>query len=154
MDTATKHYTDRDAMALDKAGGYYARHVFAMTAEQLHAKSDIAAELGWRDMQIDQMRQKLDDEADALTVAYMSGYSRGKHPSTAIARRIKGVRVDGDRVVVAVKGGNDAARWLCEQIVLLIESVPAQQAPDAQPAKRSAIDVQHLPSDDTEGGAT
>lgn len=26
---------------------------------------------------------------------------------------IRGVRVDGDMVIISVKGGNDAARWLC-----------------------------------------
>ena len=30
---------------------------------------------------------------------------------------IKGVRVDGDTVIVKVKGGNDAARWLCGEIL-------------------------------------
>lgn len=48
----TKQYSERNAMALDKAGGYYSRHVRAMTAERLDSKSGIAAELGWRDMQL------------------------------------------------------------------------------------------------------
>lgn len=56
-----KQYADRDAMALDEAGGYYMRHVMAMTGEQLHGKGDIAAELGWRDMQIAAVQQKLDE---------------------------------------------------------------------------------------------
>lgn len=55
-----KQYAERDAMALDEAGGYYMRHVMAMTGEQLHGKADIAAELGWRDMQISALQQKLD----------------------------------------------------------------------------------------------
>jgi|GEM_PF-4614638 len=56
----TKQYAERDAMALDEAGGYYMRHVMAMTGEQLHGKGDIAAEFGWRDMQIAALQQKLD----------------------------------------------------------------------------------------------
>ncbi len=48
----TKQYCERDVMALDRAGGYYARHIQAMTTEGLESKSDIAAELGWRDMRI------------------------------------------------------------------------------------------------------
>ena len=32
----------------------------------------------------------------------------------------KGVRVDGDKVIVAVKGGNHAARWLCGELVSLV----------------------------------
>ena len=45
-----KLYADRDASELDDAGGYYFRHVMAMTAEGLHSKSQIACELGDRDM--------------------------------------------------------------------------------------------------------
>jgi hypothetical protein len=30
---------------------------------------------------------------------------------------IRGVRVEGDTVVVSVKGGNEAARWLCGAII-------------------------------------
>lgn len=56
----TKQYAERDAMALDKAGGHYMRHVMAMTREHLHGKGDIAAELGWRDMQIAGLQQNLD----------------------------------------------------------------------------------------------
>jgi hypothetical protein len=38
---------------------------------------------------------------------------------------IRGVRVDGDTVIVTVKGGNDAARWLCGE--LLAGGQPASQ---------------------------
>lgn len=55
-----KQYAERDAMALDDAGGYYFRHVLAMTGEKLHSKGDIAAELGWRDMQIEQLKAERD----------------------------------------------------------------------------------------------
>lgn len=55
-------YAVRDLMAMDIAGNHYCRHVDHMTREQLHSKSDIAAELGWRDMQI----AKLTAERDAL----------------------------------------------------------------------------------------
>ena len=48
-------YKERDPMALDAAGGYYFRHVNAMTEERLHSKADIAAELGYRDMVIDDL---------------------------------------------------------------------------------------------------
>lgn len=36
---------NRDILEQDRAGGYYFRHVQALTAEALHSKSDIAAEL-------------------------------------------------------------------------------------------------------------
>jgi hypothetical protein len=42
-----------------------------------------------------------------------------------VAWPIRGARVDGDKVIVTVKGGNDAARWLCGELVALIS--PADQ---------------------------
>jgi len=48
-------YKERCPMALDAAGGYYFRHLNAMTGEKLHAKSEIAAELGYRDLIIDEL---------------------------------------------------------------------------------------------------
>jgi hypothetical protein len=53
-----RQYADRDPMALDKAGGFYIRHVSAMTREGLHSKADIAAELGWRDMLIASLEEQ------------------------------------------------------------------------------------------------
>lgn len=50
--TGIKQYAQRDHRALDRDGGHYMRHVSAMTGEGLHAKSDIAAELAWRDWRI------------------------------------------------------------------------------------------------------
>ena len=55
----TKYYAERDIEALDRAGWYYSRHVEAMTAEGLHAKSDIAAELAHRDQLIVTLRETL-----------------------------------------------------------------------------------------------
>jgi len=54
-----KQYAERDAIALDRAGGYYLRHVYAMTKEGLHGKSDIAAELAFRDMEIDRLKAEV-----------------------------------------------------------------------------------------------
>ncbi|MCP1316414.1 hypothetical protein [Halomonas sp. 707B3] len=76
-------YAERDIMALDKHGGHYTRHLSAMTGEALHDKSDIAAELAWRDAEIARLererdayrtaeehqialRQKIEQERDAL----------------------------------------------------------------------------------------
>jgi hypothetical protein len=52
----TKQYAERDVMALDEDGGFYYRHIDAMTGEGLHSKSDIAAELGYRDMKIEALQ--------------------------------------------------------------------------------------------------
>ena len=49
-------YAHRDHRAL---GEHYLRHVSAMTGEGLHAKSDIAAELAWRDAEIERLRVRL-----------------------------------------------------------------------------------------------
>jgi len=55
-------YAKRNAMALDSDGDYYSRHIYAMTKEGLHSKSDIAKELAWRDREIDRLRTQLEDE--------------------------------------------------------------------------------------------
>ncbi len=63
MGEVSKQYAERDVMALDRAGGYYSRHVRAMTAEGLQSKSDIAAELAWRDAEIERLRSEASDRA-------------------------------------------------------------------------------------------
>ncbi|HEQ3514721.1 TPA: hypothetical protein VGT23_001380 [Vibrio cholerae] len=50
-------YQERDIIELDNAGNYYGKHVLAMTREDLRSKSDIAAELGYRDMVIDKLTE-------------------------------------------------------------------------------------------------
>lgn len=52
MEGPVTQYKQRDVRALDANGGHYSRHVAAMTEEGLVAKSDIAAELAWRDARI------------------------------------------------------------------------------------------------------
>lgn len=52
----TLQYPDHDAREL---GEYYTRHVYAMTAEDLYAKSGIAVQLAWRDREIDRLRSAL-----------------------------------------------------------------------------------------------
>lgn len=59
-------YKERDAMQLDEAGNYYGKHVVAMTSESLHSKSDIAAELGYRDMVIDIITKQRDELVELL----------------------------------------------------------------------------------------
>ena len=48
-------------------------------------------------------------------------------PPLEAAWPIKGVRVEGETVVVSVKGGNDAARWLCGELVSLIDAEPPER---------------------------
>ena len=54
-----KHYKERCVAGLDEAGNYYMRHIVCMAGEKLHMKSAIAAELGYRDMVIDQLETEL-----------------------------------------------------------------------------------------------
>lgn len=61
-----KHYKERDIEALDD---YYTRHVSAMTAEALHSKSAIAAELGFRDAELDRFRARIAEVEGALKEA-------------------------------------------------------------------------------------
>lgn len=56
-----KLYADRDIMELDELGNYYSDHVSAMTGEGLHSKSDIAAELGYRDLLINELSKELEE---------------------------------------------------------------------------------------------
>lgn len=58
-------YAERDIMA-DDIGQHYAKHVNAMTTEGLHAKSDIAAELAWRDAENERLRELLLEAAEDL----------------------------------------------------------------------------------------
>lgn len=51
-----KLYAERDAI---KQGQHYLRHVEVMTAEGLHSKADIAAELAHRDIEIERLRNDL-----------------------------------------------------------------------------------------------
>lgn len=56
---SVKRYPEQDPIVLDKAGGYYMRHVHAMTVEALHGKSEIAEQLGWRDQRIDALEAEV-----------------------------------------------------------------------------------------------
>ena len=62
-----KQYADRDRQA---QGSYYVTHVGAMTAEGLHSKSSIAAELAHRDIEIARLH--------AENTALQSGYDAAR----------------------------------------------------------------------------
>ena len=55
----------RDIEQLDE-GGYYTRHIYAMTQEGLYSKSDIAAELAHRDLQIDLLKIEVQNLRNTL----------------------------------------------------------------------------------------
>jgi K+/H+ antiporter YhaU regulatory subunit KhtT len=67
MSDRPKLYAERDIMEMGQ--GYF-EHVLAMTAEGLHDKSDIAAELAWRDEQIAALQQHLAEREALLQRAH------------------------------------------------------------------------------------
>lgn len=52
----SKLYPPQDPMEL---GGWYTRHVVAMTTEKLHDKADIAEQLAWRDKRIEELEAQI-----------------------------------------------------------------------------------------------
>jgi len=62
----SKLYTERDII---EQGDYYSRHTSAMTGEGLDRKSDIAAELAHRDIQIDQLQSRVAELYDLIKYA-------------------------------------------------------------------------------------
>ena len=84
-----KLYEQRDIEALDDAGNYYINHVSAMTKEGLCSKSDIAAELGYRDSRIDELQTQVEMLADELRsasryVGFLSVHLRGRLTEAAL----------------------------------------------------------------------
>lgn len=73
----SKLYGERDASVLDEAGGYYMRHLMAMTGEDLHGKGAIAAELGHRDMQNDMLLAALQKYEEAFDLLFGQCCSNG-----------------------------------------------------------------------------
>ena len=61
-------YAERDIKETNDLNDAYCKHINAMTVEDLHSKSDIAAELAWRDVQIEQLTKEL-EEANKWKIA-------------------------------------------------------------------------------------
>ena len=62
MNNTEKLYAERDIENLDT----YSDHVFHMTSENLRSKSDIAAELAYRDQQIAELTKEIDDAIELI----------------------------------------------------------------------------------------
>ena len=56
-------YSERDII---EQGDHYSRHTSAMTGEGLHSKSDIAAELAHRDIEIERLQARVSELYSAL----------------------------------------------------------------------------------------
>lgn len=111
----SKQYGERDPMALDEVGGYYIRHVSAMTGENLHEKSAIAGELGYRDMVIDELKQQnevLTRDYEAMKALYETDLEGRDKAISELLEFVKEVRRTGDTrlasmaiaVIAKVKG--------------------------------------------------
>ena len=70
-----KHYAERNAEDL---GQVFMDHLMAMTAEQLHRKSAIAAELAYRDQRIAQLEAELKKEKGQCAYCQSAYYALDK----------------------------------------------------------------------------
>jgi len=64
-----KHYAERNAEDL---GQVFMDHLMAMTAEKLHRKSAIAAELAYRDQRIAELEAQMEAQVEACDCEWLS----------------------------------------------------------------------------------
>lgn len=69
IDDPVKHYARRNTFVLGK---FYTNHVMSMTEENLHSKNDIAAELAYRDAEIEKLKADLSVDMDVMK-SYAAG---------------------------------------------------------------------------------
>lgn len=104
MTDAQKHaealYARRDHRAL---GDHYIRHVDHMTSEGLHSKSAIAAELAWRDSQIQKLQESVESlrraGAPLANIAFNLAQRRNEVLTSAHADALSDARKDWDKAV-------------------------------------------------------
>lgn len=101
----SKLYGERDIMALDEVGGYYMRHVMAMTGEGLHGKSEIAAELGHRDMQIDVLIQQA---KAAHSAGHALGLPGGTDITVELLPAVEALKTSHDQALAALQKYEEA----------------------------------------------
>ena len=65
MSTSDPPLYDKTATGRDLEP-WFSKHMMAMTAEGLHAKSEVAVELARRDMQIEALQESLDEALSEL----------------------------------------------------------------------------------------
>ncbi|GAB3215804.1 hypothetical protein [Pseudaeromonas pectinilytica] len=142
----SKQYAERDASSLDEAGGYYIRHVSAMTKGGLHSKSDIAAELGFRDMRIDQLNHRINQllterNATGLAIDHaLSGVLPEQHGLLSRLQMLSLVAAQRDELLDALSGLVD----FIEIDDLNIDALALKIAKDAI-AKTKGGAVNHFP---------
>jgi len=121
-----KIYAERDIIGMDSKGGHYCRHISAMTREDLHSKSDIAAELGFRDMLIAALEAKCAEMA-AENASLKSALNPEEIPEDAVEAFTETAIMDHD--------WDDTGSWSwVENDTDVIRAVLAAMATPATPA--------------------
>lgn len=124
-------YPQRDILALERAGGYYSRHVRAMTTEKLDGKSQIAEQLAWRDAEIDHLRRALIEiaegetaPADMVLIASRAIGSNAPHEGA-------GVVVDAPllRAIIRVLERDQDGAWYGNALRQLMAGKPLEETP-------------------------
>jgi hypothetical protein len=145
--TEELQYARRDTLAL---GTHYTRHVMAMTSEQLHSKSAIAAELAWRDAEIERLRALAAPSVPSgEPVAWDSPVDKrkfDKHPRFIVAmlrRRQEGPPVNADGTYTV---GNTQPDKLCHAAADMIERLANTPQPAPAGWRLVPDDMQELGS--------
>lgn len=121
-----KHYKERDIEWLDEQGEHYSKHISAMTGEALHDKSDIAAELAWRDYEIDRLKT----EKEALKQYFVAAEFREvdsimeapadhmKALGEEVAKRCKDLIADKEKAEADKESYRNTANTLAERVAV------------------------------------
>lgn len=136
----SNQYEERDAMELDRVGNFYTCHVVAMTKEGLQSKADIAAELGYRDMVIDQQQAEIN----------------------ALKAHVERLRVYMESLVEESTGvagwhkNGDIATWDELDIASVFDDTPQQNLAehDAEVARRAFHEVGYIVANQYDGTDT
>ncbi|HEI6961503.1 TPA: hypothetical protein SK288_002506 [Yersinia enterocolitica] len=84
---------------------HYGVHIHAMTAENLHSKSDIAVELAWRDLRIEQLIAQLESaqkERDALREVHIGAGSNTRAAADIYFQLVEELEVPAGGSLVGV----------------------------------------------------
>ena len=115
FDLATMQHTDYGYETLRSKVQEIAREALAQTQEPVAWwVTSPDGEIDWSDEPIQYKEQRpLEELVDGC--GYAPLYT--SPPQRTWVGLMRGVRVDGDTVVITVKGGNDAARELCGELL-------------------------------------
>lgn len=126
---------ERDPMQLDEAGDHYTKHVMAMTAEGLHSKADIAAELGYRDMRIAEL-EKINSELEkVVSYSLLRQNDRLKAENAALKEELDALTKANIKIVpseVAAVMAENAAIKAQREWVSVTQDKPWKHPPDRE----------------------